>query len=210
MNFDELQKQWNNQSTEDVQINKESLHKTKSIVEKVNKNIRNELIFCLFSIVFLVAIPIIDQKYINGYLAFFYYFILFQIFICSLTYYKKFYLFKKSTQNQDALQSKENIIKMYYDLRFAVESYRSACYFLIPQIMVLYFILFSNDKTETYFNQIINFKETFENNPNLIFKIFGIGIFLLVLVIIFSEWMINQYYGKYLKQIKNILDQFNS
>lgn len=210
MNFDELQKQWNNQSSDDVQINKESLHKTKSIISQVNKNIKYELIFWIFCMLFLIIVPYIESYKIVGTSAFFYYFILFQIFICSLTYYRKFYLFNKSTKENDSFKSKENVLKMYYDLKFAVETYRSSCYFLIPQSVAIFFIVFSYGKSEEYFYQLINFRETLTTNPTLIIGILVIGIIAIAFLIIFTEWMIKQYYGKYLKQLKDLLNEFDS
>lgn len=210
MNFDELQRQWDNQSPDEVQINKESLHKTKSIISKVNKNIKYELIFWIFCMLFLTAIPYIESYKIVGTSAFFYYFILFQIFICSISYYRKFYSFRKSTKENDSFKSKENILKMYYELKFAIATYRSSCYFLIPQSVAIFFIVFSYGKSEKYFYQLINFRETLNSNPTLIINILIIGIISIVFLIVFTEWLIKQYYGKYSKQLKNLLNEFDS
>ncbi|WP_177762226.1 hypothetical protein [Flavobacterium sp. I3-2] len=210
MNFDELQKQWNNQSTDDIQIKKESLYKTKSIISKVNKNIKNEFFLWVICMLFLVIVPYIDLYKVNGISAFFYYFILFQLLICSISYYRKFYAFRKSIKENDSFKSKENILKMYYELKFAVASYRAACYFLIPQALGLYFILFSDGKSEIYLNKIIKLNNTFLEEPLFILKIVLIGITLLIFVVALSEWMINFYYGKSLKQLKKVIEDFDS
>ena len=76
MNFDELQKQWNNQATDEVHINKESLYKTKSVIAQVSKNIKYELIFWFFSMLLLILVPYLESYKIIGTSAFFYYFIL--------------------------------------------------------------------------------------------------------------------------------------
>lgn len=208
MNFDELQKQWNNQSSDGVQINKESLHKTKSIIEKVNNNFKNEFIIWIICLIFLIIVPFIKFYNITGILAFFYFFFVFQIFISSISYYRKFYAFRKSTKENDSFKSKENILKTYYELKFAVESYRAACYFLIPQMLGLYFILFTREKAEFYLDKVLELNNTINEEPLFIIKIVLIGISMLIFVIALSEWMINYYYGKNLKQLKKVIEDF--
>lgn len=208
MNFDELQKQWNNQPVDEINIKKESLHKTKSIIEKVNKNFITEFYVFLFLAIFLAIVPYIKLYKINGLSAIFYYFILFQMILCAITYYKKFFSFRKSSREIDSFKSKQSVLKMYYELKFAVDTYRSSCYFLIPQSILLYLILLSFGKGEIYFQKILHFQETFNEQPFFIIGVLLLIVFFILLVVGVSEWVINYYFGKYLKQLKQLLDEF--
>ena len=57
MNFDELQKKWDNQPEKDIKIKAEYLTETKSLAEKMIKSFRREAIFWAISIVFVLIIP---------------------------------------------------------------------------------------------------------------------------------------------------------
>jgi len=208
MNFDELQKQWNNQSTDDVQINKESLHKTKSIIDKINNNFKNEFIFWIISIIIIAFYPCINRYGNWGNSLIIYYFLFLQMLLSGIFYYKRFYIFRKLTKKNNFLQSKTNIIKIYYELKFAIESYKTACYLLIPQTIGLVVIIKIKYKINDYAEQFINFKTTWENNPDFVWKTVFSLILLITFIIVFSEWIINNYYKKYLKQLKKVIEDF--
>ena len=209
MNFDELQKQWNNQTEEDITVKPEYLEKTKSLASKIMKGFANEIILWFISIVILVIIPFLDIYKISGPASVIYYFLLVQLLLFGLFYYRRLYTVYKMLKQPNTFNSREGVIRLYYEFLFAVESYRSSIYIMSPTGIALYFILFSYGHYEELFNKILHIKEVYATDPNFVYLIIGIVVFTTVFVIVLSEWMIYKFYGKYLKQLKELKDQFN-
>ncbi|TJZ49423.1 hypothetical protein FAZ15_22260 [Sphingobacterium olei] len=203
MNFDELQNKWNQQTGNAVNIRTESLKKTRSITDKISRNFKREFVFSALSFLFLFTIPIYDSFSIE--IKMLHYFFLLQMLIPYLFYYRRFLAFNKMTKKDDVFSSKENLIQLYYELKFAVESYKISCYIIVPSALGLYFVIFGKNRTFEWFMKYVNFRETLAIDPNFIWKTSIIGILLLAFVLLFCEWTIDKYYGKYLKQIKLLL-----
>jgi len=208
MNFDELKKQWDNQSTEDVVIdpNLEKLDSANNILEDLRKKIKNELIMVVISMLFLLIIPIIPSYKINGISRIFYYFLMFYLLLGSLVNYVRFYHFYKMSKAYELNSSKDMLMKVYYELKYALDTYLVTTIVATPSGIGLYFILLSFGNTEKYFNQLINVSETLQTNP-IFFVYIGLlvlGTFLIIGVILYYMYVI--YYGSRLKHIKQILD----
>lgn len=208
MNFDELKKQWDNQSSDEVQINPdlEKLNSANNILEDLRKKIKNELILVVISILFLLIIPIIPFYKINGISRIFYYFLMFYLLLGSIVNYVRFYHFYKMSKAYELNSSKDMLMKVYYELKYALDTYLVTTIVATPSGIGLYFILFTFGNTEKYFNQLVNVSDTLQTNP-IFFIYIGVlvlGTFLIIGVILYYMYVI--YYGKRLKHIKEILD----
>ncbi|MNV31091.1 hypothetical protein D3C71_1223830 [compost metagenome] len=116
----------------------------------------------------------------------------------------------KSTKKIELLASKEHLLKLYYDLKYAVETYRIAAYVMIPQALFLYLIMIAQNKTTVWFDRLYHFKETFQQEPNFIVWMILSAIVSIVLVVGLTEIMIRCYYSRYIAEIKEKLDQMET
>lgn len=208
MNFDELQKKWDNQPEKDLNIKPEYLTKSKSLAEKIIKSFKREAIFWAISIVFILIVPFIDMYKITGVISLIYYFLVFQFIIFWLYYYRRFYTISKMIKQPNMFNSRENIIKLYYEFHFAIETYRSSIYVLLPTSIALFTIMSGKEKTTEIIDKFYNFNETLQSDPAFIYSILIAGAISIVLLILLSEWMIKRFYGRYLKQLKELMDEF--
>lgn len=206
MNFDELQKQWNQQSGDSIDIKDEYLTRSHSIIEKINSNYRKEIKLSAVSFIFLLFAPALFQ--LDKELTFIFYFLLVQMALSSFFYFKRLYAFRKMTGQAEIFSTHESLVKVYYELKFAVETYRSSCYILIPSGMGMYFIIIAKNQAHEWFMKLYNFTDTFYSDPTFLWLFIIISLALFIFLIFFCEWMLNKFYGKYLKELREILDQF--
>ena len=208
MNFDELKKQWDNQSIEDVVIDSdlEKLNSANTILEDLRKKIKNEFLVTLLSILFLLIIPYISSYKISGITTFFYYFLLFYVVISTIINYVRFYHFYKLSKEYEINSSKNMLMKVYYELKYALDTNVITSIVSIPSGIGLYFILFSFGKSEEYLNQLINFSETLNSNPMFLFWMLLLIIGSILFIGAMVYYMYVKYYGVRLKHIKQILD----
>lgn len=209
MNFDELQKRWNNQPEKDIKIKPEYLTETKSLANKIIKSFRREAFVWLTSIIFILIVPFIEIYQINGTLSLVYYFLVFQFIIFGLYYYRRFYTISKMIKQPNTFNSRESIIRLYYEFHFAIETYRSSIYVLLPTSIALFTIMSAKDKTSEIVEKFYHFSHTLQNEPAFIYSILIVGVIAIVAMILASEWVIKRFYGKYLKQIKQLMDEFD-
>jgi hypothetical protein len=211
MNFDELQKQWDSQSDGQITIdpNLEKYRKVSSVLDKVRKNMRNEFLLWVGAMVFLIVVPLVDLYKIVGFARFTYYLILVQMLLASLGYYRRFFYFYKSTKQFEVLNSRENLLKLYYDLKFSIDSYKTISYVMIPQGMIMYLIMFSVGRADVWIEKLYHLKDTAAQDPNFLVWIILSAVVSIVFIVVIIEIMAYQYYGKYLNQIKSTLDQLD-
>ena len=208
MNFDELQKKWNNQPEKDINIKTEYLTKSKSLADKMIKSFKREAFIWFTSIIFILVVPFIDLYEINGSLSLVYYFLVFQFIIFGLYYYRRFYTISKMIKQPNTFNSRENIIRLYYEFHFAIETYRSSIYVLLPTSIALFTIMSSKGKTNEVVEKLYHFNDTLQTEPAFIFTVLIAGIFSILLMILVSEWIIRKFYGRYLKQLKELMNEF--
>jgi len=208
MNFDELQKKWDNQPEKDINIKAEYLTKSKSLAEKIIKSFKREAIFWIISIVFILIVPLMESSQIHGVLSLIYYFLVCQFIVFGLYYYRRFYTISKMIKQPNTFNSRESIIRLYYEFHFAIETYRSSIYILLPTAIALFVITAGKDKTYDLVEKFYHFKETFQTDPAFIYTVLIIGIVTIIGLILLSEWIIKKFYGRYLKQLKELMDEF--
>lgn len=208
MNFDELKKQWDNQSGDEVQINPdlEKLKSANNILEELRKQIKNEFYLVAVSILFLFFIPIVPMYKISGITTVFYYFLVFYMLLGTVINYVRFFHFIKVTKEYEVNSSRDMLMKVYYELKYALDTYIVTTIVATPSGIGLYFILFSFGNSEKYFNQLVNFSETYQSNPMFFVWILLLIICSILLIGAILYYMYVKYYGKRLKQIKQILD----
>jgi len=205
MNFDKLQEQWNQENNEvSLPQNLDKIKEAHNPIDKVRRNMKFDLISQAVLTVFIGFVPYIkrnewDFQSISIFALFYVLMVGFMLY-----YTLKFYRFYKQSYNL-SYDSRKNLMWFAYELRLFIELYRALTFIMmfLGMALGLYFGMHFNTTGQDIFH--------LEDAGFL--KLFGVLFFmvafLLGLVVLFMEFVINHYYGKYYKKIKNILNQLD-
>ncbi|MDQ5930523.1 MAG: hypothetical protein QG594_2311, partial [Bacteroidota bacterium] len=136
MDFNDIQNAWNNENTENVVLpnNLEKIQAVNTPLDRIRKNLKNEFIYQIGSIVFVGVIPLIynfPSKMTTLY------YLLFSLFVAVCVYYLvKFYSFYKRLNNV-TLKTKDSLYETYFDIRLNMELYKTFGFALTP-FLILY------------------------------------------------------------------------
>ena len=190
MNFDELQKQWDNQSSEDVKINPdlELNQKANTIIDKVRKTLKKDFFFQLTSFPVLLIYP-----YLFGLNTPLIWFIILCYIIIMILPLKNLIKFYNSSYRLE-YNSLKNINWFYYNYKFSIEIFK--LYTNVVAVLVIMFIGIAF--YEQYSEKDLKFI--------LIFSIIFIPTYI-IFCIWMLKWWINKLYKKPLLELENILNQ---
>ncbi len=200
MDFNEIQNAWNNDKNENVTLptNLEKLQAANTPLDKIRKNLKNEFIYQIISIIVLAFVPLLYgfSKSIT-----ILYFTLFSIFVAICVYYLlKLYFFYKRINNV-MLNTKDSLYETYFDIRLNMEIYKTFGFALTPFLVlfVVGLMYFEISKTqEIVLNNL--------QNSHLII-LFVLIAFCILFMGIALEWWVKYFYGKYAKEIKKVLEE---
>ncbi|WP_306349653.1 hypothetical protein [Flavobacterium sp. '19STA2R22 D10 B1'] len=202
MNFDDIQSAWNSDSENKnikVPTNLEQLKTANMPLDRIRKNMRLEIITQLLAIVFIGILPFkmeFNPKFITPF-----YMLYGVMILISIYYFTRFYFFYKRIDGS-TLNSKENLFAVYYDIKLNIEMYKSFAYSLLPfAFCFLIMIMMSLNGREKF--GVLGSEMT--ENGMIIFVVLILA--LLGMIVAATEIWVRYYYGKYAKQIKNLLDQ---
>ena len=197
MDFNDIQSAWNNENTKNVVVptQLEKVQQANTPLDKIKKNLKNELIYQIVAIVVIGLAPFLygfpEQAITPFYL-------LFSLFVAVCAYYlTKLFVFYKRL-NKTALNTKDNLYETYFDIRLNMELYKTFTFALTPFVIlflvgVLYFTL---PNGATFFTDSTNSIVLF---VSVLFSMLFMGVAL--------EWWVHYYYGKYAKEIRTVLDE---
>lgn len=206
MNFDKLQEQWNQENNEvSLPQNLDKIKEAHNPIDKVRRNMKFDLISQAVLTVLIGFVPYIkrnewDFQSISIFSLFYVLMVGFMLY-----YTLKFYRFYKQSYNL-SYDSRKNLMWFAYELRLFIELYRALTFIMmfLGMALGLYFGMHFNTTTG---------QDIFHLKDADFLKLFGVLFFmvafLLGLVVLFMEFVINHYYGKYYKKIKNILNQLD-
>lgn len=205
MNFDKLQEQWNQENNEvSLPQNLDKIKEAHNPIDKVRRNMKFDLISQAVLTVLIGFVPYIKRNEWDfqsiSIFAFFY-----VLMVGFMLYYTlKFYRFYKQSYNL-SYDSRKNLMWFAYELRLFIELYRALTFIMmfLGMALGLYFGMHFN----TTGQDIFHLKDA--DFLKLFGVLFFMVAFLLGLVVLFMEFVINHYYGKYYKKIKNILNQLD-
>lgn len=205
MNFDKLQEQWNQENNEvSLPQNLDKIKEAHNPIDKVRRNMRFDLISQAVLTVFIGFVPYIkrnewDFQSISIFALFYVLMVGFMLY-----YTLKFYRFYKQSYNL-SYDCRKNLMWFAYELRLFIELYRALTFIMmfLGMALGLYFGMHFN----TTGQDIFHLKDA--DFLKLFGVLFFMVAFLLGLVVLFMEFVINHYYGKYYKKIKNILNQLD-
>lgn len=205
MNFDKLQEQWNQENNEvSLPQNLDKIKEAHNPIDKVRRNMKFDLISQAILTVLIGFVPYIkrnewDFQSISIFALFYVLMVGFMLY-----YTLKFYRFYKQSYNL-SYDSRKNLMWFAYELRLFIELYRALTFIMmfLGMALGLYFGMHFN----TTGQDIFHLKDA--DFLKLFGVLFFMVAFLLTLVVLFMEFVINHYYGKYYKKIKNILNQLD-
>ncbi len=199
MNFDSLKEAWNSEQGPSKQFSQNDLKlkESHSCIDKIKKNIRVEFYFSLiFLIALAVSLPFLglnDNQISTCAIA------SSLILAVAVFYFIRFFTFYKRSITL-SYNTRDNLMWFYYEMKLNIEMYRS--YYLLTFFMILFASTQLNFDKPPYLStlaKVVSSKSIF----------FKIALFLLFAVVYMlgMEYWLNNFYGKYIKKIKSILNE---
>lgn len=198
MDFNELQSAWNNENPQNVKLpsDLEKINSAQMPLERIKKNLKNEFIYQIISIVFLAFLPLIYGFPAHAYAPFY---LLFSIFVGICLYYLvKLYLFYRQL-GKTTLSTKDSLYETYYEIRVNMELYKTFGFALTP-FVILFLMGMLYLKMPDFFQSGIQ-------NHSLLIAILSIVLFSMLFTGIVLEWWVQYFYGKYAREMRKVIDQ---
>ena len=198
MDFNDLQSAWKNENTENVKLptQLEKINSANMPLEIIKKNLKNEFVYQILSIVFLGFIPLFMNFPSKG-MAIFY--LMFSLFVGVCAYYLlKLYQFYKRL-GKTTLNTKDSLYETYFEIRLNMELYKTFGFALIPFLILFLFGIFYYEIPE-FFNKGLN------STPFLV-TTFSIVVFSILYMGFALEWWVHHFYGKYAKEMRKVIDE---
>lgn len=203
MNFDDIKNAWNDdQENEKVQI-PASIDQLKSAqlpVEKLRKAMRSEMYVQLLSLLLIGLVP--QMIYLNPVFVVPYYSLYIAMLVVSAYYFFKLSVFYKNS-GAVTLTTKESLYELYYEGRLSVEMYKSYTYVLCPFGLIMGALLIMSHRSGT----LTNLYDLAMANEKIALILSSIIVTGVVSVIFFTEYWVRVSYGKYIRQIKSVLNE---
>ncbi|MNJ92882.1 hypothetical protein D3C87_105560 [compost metagenome] len=196
MNFDKLKDDWNNNepvSTE-VSENMLKLKEASTPIDQIRKKMKHDFFWQLAFLIIMTFVPKIfgfsEHLKIT--------FIVFYSILCGFTayYFFKFYIFYKHSYDL-GLDSRNNLIWFYYEMKLNVELYKALTYISV-------FITLSFFATALYISKNDELLRILDK-LSIVYVVLNVFITIVIVGIITELWA-KYLYGKYLKQLKTIID----
>jgi hypothetical protein len=193
MNLDEIKSMWDNEPSSQPELNEvPQLTQAKGPLDRIRRNMRNELYAQIVSLVLLGMFPFyfeIREELIPPY------FILCAVVIAIVFYYMlKYYFFYKRLSNT-TLSSKEHLYTLYFEIRLNMEMYKAFSYSLVPFMLIFVGMIVVSQK----WGMSVSSKE--------MYLLVGLYIVMMIVMALATTAWVNVFYGKYAKQIKRLLDE---
>ncbi len=197
MDFNDLQSAWKNENTEDVILpnHLEKINSANMPLEIIKKNLKNEFVYQILSIVLLVFIPLFMNFPSKG-MAIFY--LMFSLFVGVCIYYLaklyRFYLRLGKT----TLNTKDSLYETYFEIRLNMELYKTFGFALIPFLILFIFGILYYEIPEFFNNGI--------ESTSFLVTTFSIVVLSILYIGFALEWWVHHFYGRYAKEMRAVID----
>ncbi|SDH97091.1 hypothetical protein [Myroides phaeus] len=194
MNFDDLKDKWREQELISEELTEKVVvrHINTLPLDKMRRNVIRDIWLQSLCVILLGFLPYY-HPIIEGNIVLYY--ILFTLFsLVTLYYLLKMFLFYRKSESY-VLNSYDSLYEVYFNVRMYVQLYENFCFSLAPFIILFipFFIGLDLEGIEKLFNNIV----------------FLVALFIYsLLVILFCKYLIYRFYGRYLKQLKDVLEEF--
>lgn len=199
MNFDDLKAKWDKEPDGDINLPQKTTHlrKAQHPVDTLKRNMRTELWVQIVAIIIIAFFPIIFN--LHSSLVNYFYLLYAMIVVVSCYYLINFYRFYKQIHPY-ASDTKNNLLELYYELRLNMERYKSFGFLLLPFINIILGLMFYSDQLHK--DIPVNFL-----SDKALYEILFIVVAEVALMMWALNIWINRFYGKYVSQIKSLLDE---
>ena len=195
MNFDELQKQWQNEEVSAPEVSLEHQGKLNNPLDKIRKNMKMEFWMSIMTIVplFLGALFLIENPKAKLYVCM----LIISMVLVTLFYFKVFYktyqsILNNTTNTLDSLKDLRFQLKLYE--QYYISYYLSFVPFLVCELIIIY-----------EFTQVFKMISPFL----LVFNFIMILGFSLLLLYFFGKFWFNEFYGKYINQVSELIAEIS-
>jgi len=200
MDFNDIQNAWNNEKTDNVILpdNLEKIKAASTPIDKIKKNLRNDLIGQSLAVIIIGFVPLLYHFKTQMFVPFY---LLYSMFVAVCIYYLgKLYFFYKRLNNI-TLKTKDSLYETYFDIRLNMELYKTFGFAIVPFVVLFLIGLFYMKLSKSTNMQSLDF-----SNSELI-AFFASVAFSILFMGLALEWSVHFLYGKYAKQIRNLLDE---
>ena len=203
MNIDELKDAWGHDEPKGMSLplSTEMLGKTTSVVERIRKNMRSELVALLvsYTILLIYLFAGVQTSFLFNITSI----LFFVILVLNCFYYFRFYVFYKSISRYD-LNVKNNIRKITYELELNTEIYKTYNFSVTP-IAILATITLISGKVAS--DRIQHFFASGNVIPlGTLLAIFAVVLISFAITYVCISWHVRLQYGKYLAGLKQVMN----
>lgn len=196
MNFDDIKKSWDSQDISVPKLTEEALVSSmdRLPLDRIRKNTLKDIILQSVSVVGIAFFPQLYNMPAENTVMFYAVYFLFAV--VSFYYIIKMAMFYRTSSTFE-MNSRDSLYEVYFHARMYVQLYENFCFSLAPFVIffIPFFMGFTLDKMIPLFT-------------NVFFVTYFIGLCLFVFIL--SHYWIKRLYGRYLKQMKETLDQFKA
>ena len=201
MDFNDIEKAWKNEKTPEMALpsNLDKLASVNMPLDKIRKNLKNELILQAISVGIIGGLPFL-YRFSSDLKAVFYMLFLPFVAICSYFLIKLYQFYKRLPKQQ--LSTKDSLYETYYDILLNIQLYKSFTYSLVPFALVFVGMIMLHD-----FQGVLTDFFNPEKNRKAIGFAVGFFIGMTASIGFVTEWWVHKFYGKYAKEIRKVLDE---
>jgi hypothetical protein len=205
MNIDDLKEAWSQDEPRNISlpISTKMLGKTNSVVARIRKNMRSELVALLVSYAILLIYLFAGVR--TNFLFNITCILFFVILVLNSFYYFRFYVFYKSINRYD-FNIRSSIRKITYELELNTEIYKTYNFSVTPIAILGTITLISSrvasDKIQHFFasGNLVSL--------STLLYIFATILVSFIITYVCISWHVRLQYGRYLVELKKIMNDF--
>lgn len=207
MNIDDLKDAWNKDEPSGMHLPMSTamLGKTSSAVGKIRRNMKIEFIVTvILYIAMFGALFGLQQN------AFFFNttcILLFALLMLNGYYVTRFYVFYRSIGRYD-LNMKNSVYKVAYELELNMELYKAFNFCITPLMILIAIGLVCSGIASNHIQHILT--ANIMLSPSMLLLIFFIVLIFFIATYFYIDWYVRWLYGKYLKELKQIMDDLGT
>jgi uncharacterized membrane protein (DUF485 family) len=203
MNIEDLKDAWNNDEPKGMHlpVSTAIMGKTTSAVGKIRRNMKTEFIAVLISYTMFVALMFYGVQsalFFNVASLF-----MFIIIVLNCFYFFRFYVFYRSISRYD-LNMKNSIRKITYELELNAEIYKTYNFCVTPLAVLITFILLCGNRGIEFMHYLL--ASNIVASPWDLPIAFSIILISFIITYICINHHIRTQYGKYVAELKQIMD----
>jgi len=203
MNIDDLKDAWSQDEPTGMSLplSTEMLGKTTSVVGRIRKNMRSEVVALLVSYAILLVYLFAGVR--TNFLFNITSILFFVILVLNCFYYFRFYVFYKSISRYD-FSIKNNIRKIAYELELNTEIYKTYNFSVTPIAILATITLISSRVASDRIQHFLASSGLI--SVGTLLAIFAVILISFIITYVCISWHVRLQYGKYLSELKQVMN----